>query len=55
MVDKARRLLKSWQYKKDVVELWQLQFLMAIYNKLGQPEKAISYMNSIPEKERSQY
>jgi hypothetical protein len=55
MANKALRLLKNWENKNDVLRICQLPFLLAIFNKLGLAEKAISYMNSIPEKVKCKY
>jgi hypothetical protein len=46
-------LLRKWEDQNYKVPENYLQFFMGIYNKLGQAEKAIAFMNSIPKKSKS--
>jgi hypothetical protein len=46
-------LLSEWEGQNYELPKDHLHFLMGIYNKLGQAEKAITFMNSIPKKSLS--
>jgi hypothetical protein len=44
----AVELLENWEDENYDVKARHLYYLMGIYNKLGQAEKSIASMNSIP-------
>jgi tetratricopeptide (TPR) repeat protein len=46
-------LLSEWEDQNYELPEDHLHFLMGIYNKLGQAEKAIAFMNSIPKKSKN--
>jgi tetratricopeptide (TPR) repeat protein len=48
-------LLSEWEYQNYELPEDHLHFLMGIYNQLGQAEKAIAFINSIPKKSKSTY
>jgi hypothetical protein len=45
--------LREWEDQSYELPKSHLHFLMGIYNKLGQAEKAIALMNSIPKKSKN--
>jgi tetratricopeptide (TPR) repeat protein len=48
----ATELLKKWEDQSYELPNRNLHLLIGVYNKLGQAEKAIALMNSIPKKSK---